>query len=393
MKLTEKRIGDLAVEPGKRDRLVFDDEQAGLAVRVTANGSRSYLVQFTLAGQRQRLPLGNVRALSLAAARQAAAAAMGDVAKGQNPKAALQREAEAARVEKQRREITLGNLIESWSAKHLASQSLNYQREAVRALKHAFAGDLGRPAASLTKARVIAVLDDLPPTMSRRTANYGSALFAWAAGREMVPANPFDRVKVGSPTVQRDRVLTDEELRLIWHAAADMGRYGSIVRMLMITGQRREEVAGMSWSEVTGDIWTIAAKRTKNGVAHIVPLPAAAQTLIEAQPPTADLVFGKFSNWSRGKASLDAACGVSDWRIHDLRRTAATGLQRLGVRLEVVEAALNHVSGSKRGIVGIYQRHDWAAEKRAALSAWGAHLEQVISGEDATAGNVIALRA
>jgi integrase len=392
MKLTQRRIDELTAEPGKRDRLVFDDEQGGLAVRVTENGSKSYLLQFSFAGQRERMGLGNCRSVSLADARKAAAGHLGQVALGINPKETLRAVAEAAKVQKQKRDISLGKLIETWANKHLVSKSLNYRREAVRAIRRAFNDDLNRPAIALTKSRVIAVLDEAPAFMARLTAIYGAALFSWAVDREMVPANPFDRAKVGRTTIQRDRVLTDDELRAIWRAAAQMGRYGAAIQMLMLTGQRRLEVAEMPWIEVQGDLWTIQACRSKNNKDHILPLPAAAQNLIDAQPRISDLVFGRLQNWSRDKAALDAASGVSNWRLHDLRRTVATGLQRLGVRLETTEAILNHTSGTRGGIVGIYQRHDWLFEKGAALNAWAAHLESIVNGE-VVPDNVVALRA
>ena len=165
-------------------------------------------------------------------------------------------------------------------------------------------------------------------------------------------------------------------------------------------GQRREEVAGMTWAELSEDLatWTIPATRTKNGIPHLVPLSQPASKILQVlrsdgpgdvqgahQRAKLALVFPgergtPFSGWSKAKSALDTASGVSGWWLHDLRRTLATGLQRLGVRLEVTEAVLNHLSGSRAGVVGIYQRHDWAEEKRAALDAWSAHLLAAAEG-------------
>jgi integrase len=142
----------------------------------------------------------------------------------------------------------------------------------------------------------------------------------------------------------------------------------------------------------------LPATRSKNGKPHVVPLSAEMQTLLRAQPARSektDLVFpgerSVFSGWSKSKARLDRRSGVAGWTLHDIRRTVATGLQRLGVRLEVTEAVLNHVSGSRAGIVGIYQRHEWADEKRAALNAWGEHVAAIVEGRDAV-DNVTPLR-
>jgi integrase len=214
--------------------------------------------------------------------------------------------------------------------------------------------------------------------------------------RGAVPSNPFADLPMPSSIIKRERVLSDEEAGVIWRAAGEaLLPYGAIVRLLMLTGQRREEVAGMTWAELSEDLatWTIPATRTKNGIPHLVPLSRPARDLLHALRSDGPgdvrarlaLVFPgergtPFSGWSKAKSALDTASGVSAWWLHDLRRTLATGLQRLGVRLEVTEAVLNHLSGSRAGVVGIYQRHDWAEEKRAALDAWSAHLLAAAEG-------------
>jgi integrase len=192
--------------------------------------------------------------------------------------------------------------------------------------------------------------------------------------------------------------------------------YSTIVRLLILTGQRRGEVAGMTWSEISEDLqtWTMPSERTKNGTAHMVPLSPAARDLIKALLPKdaneakrvlrdwranrglvlPGAIQTPFAGWSKAKRALDKAItGVRaaeasgkspapfvPWSVHDLRRTVATGLQRLGVRLEVTEAILNHISGSRGGIAGVYQRHDWASEKRAALDAWATRVSSIVEG-------------
>ena len=217
--------------------------------------------------------------------------------------------------------------------------------------------------------------------------------------RGSISENPFANLPVARVD-KRERVLADAELAAVWKATDGPGPFNAIVRTLILTGQRREEVAGMTWAELDDDLstWTIPASRAKNGVSHVVPLSVPVQALLRgvARQEGSDLVFpglrGPFNGFGKAKAQLDEASGVTDWRLHDLRRTAATGLQRLGVRLEVTEAVLNHVSGSRAGIVGIYQRHDYASEKRAALMAWGEHVAAIVEGR-AASGNVTPLRA
>jgi integrase len=192
-------------------------------------------------------------------------------------------------------------------------------------------------------------------------------------------------------------VLTDEELKTVWDHAGD-GDFGSIVRLLILTGQRREEVGGMRWSELnlSHALWNIGAQRTKNGIAHDVPLSSMAAEILTSRPrqEDRDLVFGSrdgpFQGWSKAKAALDARllaaarlehgpkASMQPWRVHDLRRTVATRLAELGVLPHVVEAVLNHVSGHRAGVAGVYNRATYASEKRKALDLWAAHVEALV---------------
>ena len=366
MKLTETVVSKLECPVGKKDVLVFDDVQRGLAVRVSSAGSKTYLAQYTFGGSKRRIPLG---APTLALARSAAAKILGDVAKGLDPAADRKAAALATKIKAARDELTLDALLDQWSALRLADRRESYAAEAVRAIKVAFQKQLPLPAADVDRATVVRVLDNLTkagkPAMAARTAAYGRACYQWAIRRGSIAANPFVNLPV-APTVKRDRVLTDAELRAIWQATAKPGSFSSIVRMLMVTAQRRDEVADMARLELSGDLstWTIPASRAKNGQISIVPLAPQAKAILEAAPRYEGnrLVFpgerGTYSGWSKSKDRLDRDSGVKDWRLHDIRRSVAAGLQRLGVRLEVVETILNHIVGSRAGIVGIYQRYD-----------------------------------
>jgi integrase len=243
----------------------------------------------------------------------------------------------------------------------------------------------------------------------------------------MVQVNPFALLPIDKSIAKRERTLSDGEIAEIWRAAGETASpYGTIIHLMILTGQRRGEVAGMTWGELSADLttWTIARERTKNGLVHVVPLSEPARDLVRATLPKDEKealrIMGErhasnalvlpgavgtvFSGWSKSKTALDkavteahakaaakantTAAPLVPWTIHDLRRTAATGLQRLGVRLEVTEAVLNHISGTRGGIAGVYQRHDWAAEKRAALDAWAAHVLAVVEQRTA-ADNVL----
>src|SRR5271166_1442355 len=218
----------------------------------------------------------------------------------------------------------------------------------------------------------------------------------------MIDRSPCEGLMAPSPETKRDRVLSDDEIRLAWRAFDAIGwPFGAIGKLLLLTGARRDEAASMRWGEIdlAARTWTLPASRTKNKRPHEIPLTDAAVEIIEGLPRIhgkAGLVFSTtgataVSGFSRAKAAIDKAVleimrdeagdgatqvkAQEHWTIHDLRRTVATNLQRLGVRLEVTEAVLNHVSGSRAGIVGIYQRHTWSDEKRAALDAWAGRLE------------------
>jgi integrase len=254
----------------------------------------------------------------------------------------------------------------------------------------------------ITDSDVNAVLDSISartPILANRLHAILHKLFDWARSKKLpVTANPCVGIERPAKEQSRDRILDDKELRKVWLAADKLGHpYAGIVKLLILTGQRRNEIAGLHWAEVDIDesVLHLPAARTKNGLAHDVPLSAPAQAVVADLPRIvdADLVFTikrqRITGFSRMKERLDAASGVTDWTLHDLRRTVASGLQRLGVRLEVTEAVLNHKSGSTAGIVGVYQRHDYATEKADALARWGDYVDALVSG---TKANVVTLR-
>jgi integrase len=253
----------------------------------------------------------------------------------------------------------------------------------------------------ITDTDIIHALDQVSahaPIAANRLHAVLSSLFSWAKGKRLVTSNPCADLDRPAEEKSRDRVLDDKELRKVWYAAGELGHpHAGIVRLLILTGQRRNEIAGLRRSEIDLEerALHLPAARTKNGRAHDVPLSASALAVVAGLPRLIDAeqVFTvrrkAIVNFSHMKERLDEASGVTDWTLHDLRRTVASGLQRLGVRLEVTEAVLNHRSGSMAGIVGVYQRHDYADEKRDALARWGDHVDAVVSGRKA---NVVALR-
>jgi integrase len=210
-----------------------------------------------------------------------------------------------------------------------------------------------------------------------------AAMFAWAMVEGLAERNPVITTRKREEK-SRDRVLTDAELKVIWDALAD-NAYGSIIKILMLTGMRANEVARLRWSEIDFDrgVISLSAERVKNGHAHQVPMSGAVRAILEARPRTGDLVFGRFGSWSQARKALDAAIGhriATHWVPHDLRRSCASGMARLGVAIPTIEKILNHRSGTFRGIVGVYQHYDFAAEMKAALDRWSDHVAAVVAG-------------
>ena len=432
-----KRTVD-AAKPGAKDQFIWDDDLAGFGLKVTPRGGKVYVYQYRLArpGSAERTPakrytIGKHGNLTPDQARKRAKELAAQVDFGIDPR---QRELDdvAASDEGERRtreserieaELAFDKVATRWldhyeHEKCRRPSSVSLAKLVVnRYLKPAF-GD--KPMPHLGRADIQPVIDAIPirrKGMRRAVFAYASILFGWAAKRGDITSNPLtEMVKPDAPK-SRDRVLTDSELAEIWRASETMpAPFGPFFRLLILTGQRRGEVASMSWGELdrASSTWTIPADRAKNGVAHIVPISDIAadelSRLIKSPDgegagdlgddwPRSGYVLtttGKtpISGITKAKNVLDAAvlrarAGASNleapevaplpaWRIHDLRRTLATGFQRLGIRFEVTEAVLNHVSGAKGGIAGIYQRHDWKEEKRSALDAWAWHVAAIV---------------
>ena len=250
-------------------------------------------------------------------------------------------------------------------------------------------------------------------SVARRLHETLRPLFKWAFGQGEIQSNPMDGLRCPKPETPRDRVLADEEIKAFWQAAtAENWPFSAIFKTLLLTGQRKNEVAGMRWLEVDLDAggWTIAKERCKNGKAHTVDLHPEVVRLLDPlgdaaavrRAGDAEYVFSTTgysapSGWSKVKARVDARMQeilgdkFQEWRIHDLRRTAASGMAALGFQPHVIERVLNHVSGAQGGLVSVYQRHEYREERKRAIMAWGDSLMQLVNAET-PASNVVPLR-
>jgi integrase len=218
-----------------------------------------------------------------------------------------------------------------------------------------------------------------------------STFFTWCMRQGIAESNPTIGTEAPKQPAARDRVLDDQELAAVWRACAD-DEFGKIVRLLILTGCRRQEIGGMRQSELDLDAvtWTLPKERAKNKRAHTLPLHGLALSIVKSIPMRIgrDHLFGDYSPegftaWYKPKLVLDRDSHVTDWDLHDIRRTVATGMANLGVLPHVVEAALNHVSGAKAGVAGIYNRSSYEREVRAALAAWEDQVRALITGEPA----------
>ena len=333
--------------------------------------------------------------LSLADARVRARDVMAAASEGRDPAEEV-RAAKAPKLEDDRDKIA--SLIVQYDKRHL--RGLKSRDVVRRELDRFVVAPWGkRDIHSITKRDVIDLLDCIADSGRMVTANrvraYLNKFLNWAVERDILPLSPATGVKPVAKEISRDRVLTDDEIRWFWQACEAEGfPWGPLGKVLLLTGQRLNEAAQMTEGEVRGDVWHLSADRTKNGRAHDVPLSTHVRALLDA----VERIEGKagftftttgrtpVSGFFKARAHLAEAmeriaakeCGeavdIPRWTFHDLRRTAATGMARLGIAVRVTEAVLNHVSGTGGGIVAVYQRYDYADDKRRALEAWAGYV-------------------
>jgi len=391
-----------ALRPGAGVAFLWDDELKGFGVKITPAGARTYVYQYRMGGReapsRRRTIGQHGSPWTPTTARKEGERLAVLVAQGVDP----------VEEEAKRRRDAVELAFTPYSQKFLDSCTGEGWRKMVeRELRlHVRPVLENRALPTITRVHVTAVMDRIPADKAALRRNVFAVmrrLLRWAVARGDIERSPMEALETPPAVAARDRVLSDAELVRVWTAAADChAAFGPIVRLLIATGQRLEEVSGMDWSELDRDalLWRLPRSRTKNGEPHTVPISPIVLGLLDTlvkrakakdgKWPKKGLVFSTrngnpFTAHSRGKRQIDALLKddpLPPWRLHDLRRTLATGLQRLGVRFEVTEAVLNHLSGSKAGVAGVYQRHTWTEEKRAALDAWSSWLDQLIAGWD-----------
>jgi integrase len=374
---------------------IHDRGCPGLFLIVQPSGAKSWALRYRVAGKSRKLTIGGaeITELSLAAARTAASQAKEQIVAGHDP---------AAEKHSARKPAT--DAIDHWVAEFIERHVRAKTRKNSQALtEHIFRNVVlsawsGRPLQSIERRDVIDLVEDVArerPVLANRTLAALSKFFAWLKARDIIKTKteaPTKGVERPYKEKRRERVLDDEELRQLWIVAGDpeLGLGGTFLRLLLLTGARRDEISAMPWSELDIDkrLWKLPAERAKNDRANVTPLSDTAWRILDALPRNGDYVLGTgashFMCYNRLKRKLGARLNFAEpWTFHDLRRSVASGLQRIGTHVEVIEAILNHRSNTFRGIVGVYQLHDYMSEKAVALAKWAEHLERLAGEEPA----------
>jgi integrase len=408
-------LTDLSIKkqplPEKR-REVPDGKIAGLYLVTQPSGAKSWALRYRVDGKPKKLTLGPYPAVDLGAARKRAQEAIGDVAGGKDPAAAKKAAREARRAEQStadRIETVAASFVDRYVRRNVGA---SWARETERLLRVEVVPKIGgKRIGEVTRTDIHQLLDEMVDRGSPINANRLLAvlrrMFTWCIERGLVERSPCDKLKAPSPEQARDRILGEDEIRVAWQAFEAIGwPFGRIAQLLLLTGARRDEIAAGRWSEIDlkSKTWTIAKERSKNGIAHEIPLSDAAIRIIKGLPRMGgkgdEFVFtttmrAPVSGWSRAKAHVDGSilaamqtgaalanlpAAPAHWTFHDLRRTAASGMAGMGIAPHVVEAVLNHKSGTIKGVAAVYNRYSYAAEKRAALDTWSRFLTALVTG-------------
>lgn len=419
-----------AISPRPTDQYYWD-ALPRFGLRVTPAGSRIYLIQYrarSAPGQppkTRRVTIGHHgQPWTVEQARNEAKRLLAQVDLDGDPFAqrAADRDARAA----EQRQIAAQAMADTERAansfKAVAERYLEIKvsanRSAVetkRLLRHGPIAEWGaRHIGDVQRSDVGDLIDKIAlrsPAIARSTFAVVRPFFAWCVERDLIERSPCEGLRAPPRPKPRERVLSDDELRRAWHGSDRLsGSFGPIVKLLILTGQRRAEVAGMTWAELdlAGAVWRLPGERTKNGRAHEVDLSPQALEVLEKVPRIGPLLFparshrvsrdgeGAVRGFSATKRQLNQRVVEADadseldpsadlpmpstWRLHDLRRTAATGMAGLGIAPHVIERILNHISGAQGGLVGVYQRHEYRPERKAAMLAWGSQVEAIVSG-------------
>jgi integrase len=413
---------ETAAASGKRKHL-WDSKTEGLGLRVTDKGVKAFIIMPRINGEQWLKTLGTYPQLSLKDARVQAGLLLSRIRAGEDPRSeekVAEKIAKASAAPAPLDIYTVRKAVAAYEKAHISRLKPRSQLEARRPLeKILLARWPERALADIAKANIREVLAEMvetgkPVAANRALANL-KAFFGWCVSEDRLTANPCVGIRQpGGDETSRDRVLSDDEIRTLWPIMEETGYpFGCLAQFLLVTAQRRDEGANLRWCEIAdldgeNPVWTIPAAKNKGGRLHEVPLSPLAVRLLkslpriavhfppDAPPVLSDFVFtttGKtpISGFSDGKERLERLTDapLERWTLHDLRRTAASGMARDDIPPHVVSRVLNHSPGKAEGITAVYNRHGYLREKRYALEGWAGKLEAIIRP---AAANVVRLR-
>lgn len=394
-KLVEGYATRIEVPAGKRDIQVFDDALPGFGIRKFATGRAVYIVKYSVGSQQRKLSLGPVVPGVLADKRRLASQILSRARLGQD--AVGEKRATIAKAT-----AKIGDLIVRYLGDRKDNLRPRYFAEIERQLKRDWGPLHGAGVDVIGRQDVVRIVDQIStgqgPVAADRARVALSGFYGWCIDRGHCDLNPTLNIKARADTRSRERVLAEAELIEIWNSCRE-DDYGRILRLLILTGQRRQEIGDLAWSEINVDKKQIElpGARTKNGQPHIISLSDQATAVLLSNPQREgrDFVFGRgqggFSGWSRAKADLDARIAaareragsratMAPWVLHDLRRAFVTHINETGIATpHVAEAIVNHVSGHLGGIAGVYNKAKYNEERRQALNAWAAYITQLVT--------------
>ncbi|ACK51032.1 integrase family protein [Methylocella silvestris BL2] len=389
--------GIAALKPQAKRCEVPDGHTRGLYFVVQPSGAKSWAYRFSFEGKPKKLTIGSYPAIDLSRARSIALASATKVANGRNPAAEKKVEREKARKPSDLDLVDV--VVAQFVVKHVEPKTRPQSaKEMKRILKREILSRWsGRRLTEITRSDIRDLLEaiaDRAPIMANRVFEVISSLINWSISMEMLSASPIAGLRKPSPAKRRDRILSEKELTDVWQASERAGwPYGSMIKVLILSGQRRSEVSDMTWSEIDFEerSWTLPAVRTKNGKGHIIPLSPTIIDVLLTLPRIGSESgfvfttngFSPIRNFARRKKALMMSCqSENNWTLHDLRRTFATGMARLKVELPVVEKLLNHSSGTFGGVQGVYQQYDFQSEKREAMNLWASYVNKITNKLD-----------
>lgn len=393
--MPSKKLSALFVErvrPPESGRVDYWDTQvSGLGLRVSRTGRKTWNFMYRWAGEQIREKVGTYPTLSLGEARKAAGGIKKQVELGIDPK-----EQARKRLAMYDPEQRLDKIAQEFIERYAKPRNKSW-KETLRILERDMLSKWAdRPIKTIERREVIQLLDEIvergAPIMANRVLAQVRRFFNWCVERGILDSSPATNIRAPSPEMARDRVLSDDEIARLWGVFEELGwPFGVFTKMLLLTGQRRSEVAGMEWHEIDLEerLWTIPREKTKADRAHLVPLTDTALEILESLPQTSEYVFSTTGNspisgFSKAKHMLDDLSCIRDWKLHDLRRTVASGMARLGVAPHIIEKVSNRQTGIISGVAGVYNRYDYLDEKREALEKWKEQLTQITSETQVT---------